>query len=488
MKICFACDLHLPYRRDAAAYQVLEWILDTVRREQPGAFLFAGDCTADGDEAAFRYFLERMGSLNIPFLWIPGNSDLRTPESAGTLRRLHAPCRTLLDGTELLVLCDADGTVEPEACSLLEAAGPDTVVMMHHPPQKLREGHRERMQAWLAAHPGTALFCGHEHAALDEGNLHILRAADPDKARGGLPCVTVYDTGTRQLSRRCWPCPMPQELPRYFGISCYHPAEDIPFAVREGLRCIELRPNFIRQDQRELARLVERWRDAGGENLSVHLPDVAWTEGAVSSPDYRETLEKAAALGADRFTQHVPKISVREASEQPEALARIGDFIAGGFRDLSPACTIGVENMHMTAREAPDASRRYGYLPGEALAFMELLRAGCGQRVGFNLDIGHARNNPPLSQRYTLSTWYAEVGRHAVGYHIHQVVKEDGVLKNHTGISGVYDGLISFGSLFASWRAGQLRPAPFIFEMRVPGAYRQTLDAFRRQLEREREP
>ena len=118
---------------------------------------------------------------------------------------------------------------------------------------------------------------------------------------------------------------------------------------------------------------------------------------------------------------------------------------------------------------------------------MELLRAGCGQQVGFNLDIGHARNNPPLSQRYTLGAWYAEVGRHAVGYHIHQVVKEDGVLKNHTGISGVYDGLISFGSLFAGWRSGQLRPAPFIFEMRVPGAYRQTLDAFRRQLEQERE-
>lgn len=477
MKLCLFCDLHLSQYRNTAQYDVLKWILDTVRENDFDVVLYAGDVTADGDAKVYREFVETMEKLPVPFLWVPGNSDMRTPE---TVRELHACCsplKTRVGEKMILAVNDADGTISDEAYEALSQADDTVVVFMHHPSYALRPEHREKMERWSKAHPEVTLFVGHKHLSKNEGNVHWLQAADPDKAIGEPPCIAVFDTETKTLEKRFYPFSMPQDVYDYFGISCYDPIKQIDFAIEKGLRCIELRPNFITLDQTQLKAKIDCWRKQGGENLSVHLPDVAWEDGTVVSPNYAETLEKAKALGTNRFTQHVPQVSVREATAA--VLKMIADFIAAHFSKMPESCVIGVENMHMRkGKDLPDDSRRYGYLPQETLEFMQLVRQRCRQKVGINLDIGHARNNMPFSQTYPVGVWYGLVGQEIVGYHIHQVTNTENGMENHVAITDIFGPMISLASLLESWEKGRVNHAPFIFEMRPEGAYEATLETF----------
>ena len=90
----------------------------------------------------------------------------------------------------------------------------------------------------------------------------------------------------------------------------------------------------------------------------------------------------------------------------------------------------------------------------------------CPVCVRSMLDIGHARNNAPFSSKYTLGKWYALVGKETVGYHLHQVVLSDGIMKNHYPIMDVYGPLISLSSFFWGWQTGSLCHAPMYLEIR----------------------
>jgi len=477
MKLCLFCDLHLSSYRNTVQYDVLDWILDIIRKNQFDAVLFPGDITADGDLTVYRSFLTRMQSLHIPFLWIPGNSDLRKLETAAEIHAIASPLKTDFGKYTILAVNDSDETVSEEAYTALEQADENTIVFMHHQAFVLKSGHRERMEDWMNTHPEVTVFLGHKHITKDMGNLHWLQASDPDKAIGEPPCIAVYDTESKTIEKLHYPFSMPQDVYDYFGISCYDPMKQIDFSAEHKLPCIELRPTFIQQDQKLLKAKIDAWRAAGGKKLSIHLPDVAWKDGAVYSPVYAETLEKAKLLGADRFTQHVPQVSVRKAS--PAVLNSIADFIGKHFSQMPEDCVIGVENMHMRqGKDLPDDTRRYGYTPEETLAFMKLVRQRCRQKVGIHLDIGHARNNMPFSQKYPVGVWYAMVGSEIVGYHIHQVIKAGAGMENHMAITDIFGPMISLASLLESWKTDKVNKAPFIFEMRPEGAYEKTLETF----------
>ena len=50
MKICFMCDLHLPFCQEALQYDVLKWAVEDVKKKQPDCIAFVGDVTCDGNE------------------------------------------------------------------------------------------------------------------------------------------------------------------------------------------------------------------------------------------------------------------------------------------------------------------------------------------------------------------------------------------------------------------------------------------------------
>ena len=479
MKVCLMCDLHLPTAQNAIQYDVLKWAIENARQAHSDCILYAGDVTCDGNEAVYDFFLSAMKETKIPFFYIPGNSDLRSDKSRESIYQKASRCKNQMKNITVFAINDADKGVCDEQFAELDEAEDNSIVFMHHPIIDHDSQTVDRLSLWREAHPETMLFYGHLHTASMDGSSVSLQAMDPDKAIGEHPCITYYDTDTRMLEQVYYPIEIPDDLDRYWGISCYAPLEQIQFAIDHHLNSLELRPNCVRVDWNELKAAVRRWREAGGENLSIHLPDVGWVDDALSvHSDYAKLLELVKDLQAERVTQHVPMVSVKDVDRDPKILVRIGEYLSEQFNSVSHELVIGIENMHMTARDEAGENRRFGYLPEECLAFMRILKPMCRHTVGINFDIGHARNNAPYSQTYPIGAWLATVGESVVGYHIHQVLHRNGKFENHMPITDVYGPLISFSSLFHCWSTERIRKAPFVFEMRPENAYKETLETF----------
>lgn len=476
------CDLHLPFDKNALQYDVLEWAVCDIKKNKPVCVVYAGDVTCDGNLDVYNYFINKMRSIDIPFYYVPGNSDLRCADSRVEIRKNASQCKNSLNGILIFAVNDCDGTISDGQLSALEEAKDDSIVFMHHPIAALSEKSRENMLKWRESHKNTVLFYGHNHKSEINADSVSLQSMDPDKAIGENPCVTYYDTDTKELRKAYYFCPVPDDLNQHFGISCYRVAEDIELAVENNLKNIELRPNCLGIDKNMLSEYIEKWRRSGGENLSIHLPDIAYKNGEVIADAHLdEYIEMAKYLKADRFTQHVPVVSVRTVTEDKNALENICTYLAERINTIEHDIVIGVENMHMTSADTPDDNRRFGYIPEECVEFMELLGSKCRHKVGINFDIGHARNNMPYSQKYQISTWFSHLGKYIVGYHIHQVTLKDGVFENHMPITEVCGHLISYCSFFRCWSEERINKAPVVFEMRPDGAYSTTLKTFKRR-------
>lgn len=476
MRICFFCDLHLPVIKTALQYDVLEWAIKDIRKQNPECIVFAGDVTADGNLQTYEYFLARMQDIGIPFLYIAGNSDLRDGEYKDVIRKNVSPCLTLINGVKFFALNDSERCLSDVELQALEQADSESIVFMHHAPSTLRSPAKEAFLAWYERHEDVKIYHGHEHYFLEKDGCVSLPATDPDKSIGERPCIIYYDTRDKSLERAFFDCALPQDLGGYLGISCYRVEEQIALATKQGLKHLELRPNILSVDERRLQEGLCKWRKQGGTRLSLHLPEVGYSEtGAFLQEGYERLVDLGVRLQAERFTQHVPLVSVKTVKENASALTEIAELIARAFARVPSDCIIGVENMHMTKTDEPNETRRFGYTPEETLVFMRALREKCKQRVGVNFDIGHARNNAPYSQKYQISTWFAMLGKDIVAYHLHQVKARGNGFENHTEIDDIYGHLISYASFFRCWQDEKIARAPVILEMRPEHAYETSL-------------
>ena len=480
MKICFMCDLHLSPNKNTLQYDALDFAVGIIERRFPDAVCYVGDVTCDGNVSVYREFVMKMESLGIPFLYIPGNSDLRCPASLDEIKTLSSEVRTTIDGRTVWAVNDCDRTVSEETLELLWAASPRDVVFLHHPIDHLREPYASRMAEWRAANPDVYVFNGHKHAVRHSGNDFWLQTLDPDKAIGEPPSITFFDTETGITEPVYYYSSVPADIHKYIGISLYNVPEQIAIAIKYKLRALELRKNCVDYDVNELSALIAEWRSVGGENLSIHLPDVRYVSGeAVTDPRMSEYMALADMLSIDRFTQHVPRVTVAEVKSGDRVLERLADAVAGYYDSVKREITIGIENMHMTSKDGEGDDRRFGYAPDECLEFMRLVSERTRHKVGINLDIGHARNNGHISKTYQIGTWLEMVGRYIVGYHIHQVNNPNGgKVENHLPITDIHGRLISFGSFFRAWCFGMINKAPVVLEMRPEGAYETTLSLF----------
>jgi len=480
MKICFMCDLHLPFNQDALQYDVLKWAAEDVIKKQPDCVAFVGDVTCDGNEEAYEYFVKVMKDTGIPFFYIPGNSDLRCSETKDSIYRNASTCKNEMNGVTIFAVNDSDRNISDEQFNELNNAGKNSIVFMHHPITSHNEQTILKLSEWRKNHSEVKLFYGHLHCSDVCENTISLQAMDPDKSIGESPCITYYDSETKELRKAYYFSPVPTDIYDSFGISCYKPIEQIKFAIENELKHIELRPNCVDvEDVEILKNLVKCWRDSGGESLSIHLSDIGWANGNVTASEKHDKLvELVKLLKADRITQHVPLVSVKEVRDNPEILTAICACLAEKLNSIDHNIVVGIENMHMTAKDKPDDTRRFGYIPEECIEFMEMLAVKCKHNVGINFDIGHARNNAPYSQKYQISTWLSMIGKYAVGYHIHQVNYEDGVFENHMPITDIYGHLISYASFFKYWSSERINKVPVIFEMRPENAYEITLKTF----------
>ena len=480
MKISIMEDLHLPYHEGAMQYEALRFYLNCIENGGVELLVVPGDFTADGNRETAERFFDMLAALSVPSVVMTGNADFRCAETKAYFRAVTAAPKHILGGYTLITLRDGEGFVPDADLELLSSADEKTLVFLHHPIEALPEPARSRLSAFVEAHPETPVFVGHAHIEKREGNVFYLNAADPDKAIGEEPCIYEYDTDTGALSKTHFPCPIPEDLSAFIGISAFRPIEDLAYAAERGLYAVEFRPSVIKEDRAALASGVRRFREAGGKCLSFHFPNIAERDGSLAN---KEDLLSFAIfvcdLGADRVTVHAPSVPLKMLERDPSLLGKIADLAAETIAVLPASCAVGIENMHMAGDDTP-VDRRFGYTPEECRSFIEMLRKRCiGRKIGFHFDTGHARNNIPLSQVYTQSVWMAELGAEAVGYHIHQVLLENGKFLNHYPITEPYGALISYAAFFSMWARGRLGKAPVFLEIRPtqedPAPYKKSL-------------
>lgn len=476
MKICFVADLHLPDTDNTVQYKVLEWMLSDIRHRNVDLVVFAGDYTANGAKVALEKFRDAIAGLEIKTVIIPGNSDYRLKETRDEVRRMASDPLFEQEGCKLIALMDGEGTISEEIWKLLDQLDEHSLVCGHHPPDSLRSPHRERLNSWLNEHPGVLYFCGHKHfSGWVNDSAYLLTAADPDKAIGENPGITYFDTETKQLSKSYFECPVPSDFREYIGLSCRNPEDDIPYAIAHGIRHLEVRSNYALWMTEPIQNLIQQWRKNGGVTLSVHAPDIFLKgEPAYNEEAWVSLITVVNTLSADRITLHVPNIPVGKGSDA--YLHDIADHVAMYLSQMPDKLMVGIENMHMTPSEKPDENRRYGYVPEEVLRFISILREHTLHPVGSHLDVGHARNNAPYSQKYPIGSWYRLVGKQVNGYHIHQVIMTEHGMENHMPIDRWYGSLISYASFFREWCDGVLNKAPVFLEIRPKNGHLVTFE------------
>ena len=493
MKFIVLADLHLPDRTDTVKEQVLNWIVDVVKQEQPDYLIGAGDLTAYGTIPASERLVQKLKSTGVPFLLTPGNAELRSPEVANQVAQI---LKSIDEKETPFRMIDTSGgwLMYPEQLQDL----PDGAILVTHSPLGcLSQKDRETFSP--ALEKCNLLITGHLHKDEVNGKCHIVRGLDPDKAIGGVPALVVFEQKANEWIRRdvsytaadpgSWTPEERQDFLDHLGLSAMYETMDvITFATEQKVKCLEIRFQlFDPAALEELNRAIQKWRATGGKHLSYHMPDIGWREGSVSGvTNAVKAAEQVIAIGCDRVTLHVPHFSVGMAKDANiyhsvlKETAKVVDFL------VSSGVCVGIENMHMTPGEKTDDNRRYGYTTAECLRWINDLRAMVSkpERVGYHFDIGHARNNAPYSSQEPVSSWLAAMGPDFNGMHLHQIRHNpDGSMENHTPLLQLYQPLISLASLFLAWHNGTIRHSPMFLEIRG-GTGPESLLALRRLIDK----
>lgn len=474
MQVAVFADLHWTEETSRLKGEILRWAVGEAVRRGASAIVCAGDMVGSGRRAEAQSVVAVLADSPIPISFTPGNAELRTPEES-------ADVNDILSGVpppEGVTLLDSSAGLNEE--TLRDTLSTGLLVVTHVPPpaQSVRRCPGSSAPAVAFS---TAVVAGHTHRDSDLDGISIVRGLDPDKAQGGPPAFAIFERGADGAWRRAEDCVFPGIVPEEWtdnfrrafledlGLSAMSdPFGALDFAIAGGVACLELRDRTWKpEDAAALRARTSDWRASGGRILSLHLPELSFKDGeAFNVETLYDASRIALSLGCDRATLHVPKIP---AADYETSLDLMRNAYAEALSPLAGSgIAIGVENMHMTAADKEDFSRRrFGYTPEECARQIELLRSIPGLRVGFHLDIGHARNNAPFSTRYPIGAWYELLGAEVNGMHVHQVEQApDGTFLNHRPLTGFFESLISLSSLVMARQRGILPRAPMFLEIR----------------------
>lgn len=321
---------------------------------------------------------------------------------------------------------------------------------------------------------GSIVFAFDDRNGLASEYTLNLQTLNPDKATGENPCISYFNTDTGELRKAYYFCPVPTDLYRYFAIACSGDEKDMELAVQNELKSLELRSDCLELGKEKLLVNIEKWRKNGGDDLSVHLPDVAYEGGEVIVDElFDECVGLAKRLNANRVTIPMPAADADEVRSDETALEKICSFLAERLSLIDQSIVIGIENADMMSKAQYADSRNFGCTPEECIQFVQLLSSKCKHRAGIVLDVANAANNA-----YPLSVWFAMAGKYIAGYRIYQPDYKNGLLGARMPITGIYGPGISYASFFRCWLEGKINKAPVIFDMSEQDAYDTTLKTF----------
>lgn len=206
--------------------RTLDEVLNAIAREQAGAemLLATGDISANGSEASYRRFLDKMQRVRTPWFWLPGNHD--EPARMAQLAPARSAEMVTLGNWRLLLL---DTSLEGEICGglhraqlqrlqqlLHECRQHPVMILMHHQPvpvgsdwidgHMLREGREPLLDMVRAAPQVKALVWGHVHQQFDS---RIQRPGFADLQLHATPSTSV------QFTPGSGPFAVDDEMPGY---------------------------------------------------------------------------------------------------------------------------------------------------------------------------------------------------------------------------------------------------------------------------------
>ncbi|MFH1476146.1 MAG: metallophosphoesterase [Verrucomicrobiota bacterium] len=508
--IAIIADIHLSDTPGASQWACLDWALNVLKKKRPSAIVVIGDITSCGQSNAAQNFRRRLDETKIPFLITAGNAELRDKTSAARLCKILKTGNRLETRNATILAVDsasatvADADIAECERELAAANGKPVVVVTHVPPKFLPARVRKWFEKKLAGGNISLLVAGHNHRDIvvnyARGALMVVRGLDPDKAIGGPPALAFMELSGGKWKRadevfaEGSPAGLTDHARREFadllGICCLdEPMATLDFAAENLIRCVELRAKNLHAPAKTLARKIARWRNRGGKNLFLHMPNLQFNPGSgqASEPaEWLACLRQCVVLGVNRLTIHVPaSVPVNRMAADSPIRAAVFRFLVRHLLPLTKNnIKIAVENLHMPQGRPADGSCGFGYLPDECHDWIKQLRGELGaDKVGFLLDVGHARNNEPFSKTIGLSDWYARLGRETLAYHVHQVnVIHEITMKNHQGIKCLYGPIISFSGFLWAWRKRQLNHAPILVEVSNFVSRRKTVKYLQKML------
>lgn len=485
MKIGFICDMHLPADRTSPQYAFLEQGISALKKDNIKFLINLGDISACGDTNAFNLYFSAVSGLK--HYTVIGNSDVRDAKTRCNIENSANGFVLKVGKRKIIGINTPNAMIKETEKALLDELENGDILVLHHSPKSLVLESRVYLEDILNSKSITVVH-GHSHYATDytSGSSHIigLRAIDPDKSIGDFPCVTYFDITDDQIAYSEKVIEIGKgaisDISKHFGLSCADNLKDIRFAIDNNVKYIELRcANSYNCIEDGVVELVNEWRKKTNGYLSIHFPNVYCDENGFRGEEAVEcALHFANLLKAEGITIHPPKTHV-SFMQREEIKNRFIELYAYIAKSVADNVKIGIENLHLGKNEKAD-NRNFGYTPDEVSTFVDEVNKALDKkdRVGHLLDVGHARNNGVFSQKYPVGRWYCLIGKKIVAYHMHQVVRIDGKLKNHQAIEDWFGPMISFASFFYSWEKGILNHAPIFLEVRGFENYAKTIESF----------
>ncbi len=485
MKIAFLCDTHLPVSKKSPQYVFFKRAVEKLRLDGINMLVNLGDITSYGEGEAFENYLSELDGLEHYYVF--GNSEVRDENTLNEIMTLKTePCFKVGSRT-FLGINTPYGDIDTNDRERLAGLRDGDVVFLHHYVKSLHKDSREFFEE-LLSQKSLTVFHGHAHYYIDDNvgksRVYGLRALDPDKSIGDYPCITYVDVSDDSISFSEQLFGVGEkalfDVRENFGISCVDNLRDIDYAIEHDVKNVEIRCRKASDIDYSAVSLVKKWRDSGGNYLSLHMPDIKYENGEFSGVDvWHSALEYAKKLGVNGLTIHPPKAKCRDMTDKA-VYDKFLEYFVNAVNFVGDSVNIGIENMHLGKGEIDDQNRGFGCSPEEVAAWIDAMNIKLGKpgRVGHILDVGHARNNGIIASTNPISRWYEKMGNRTVAYHIHQSVKADKGLKNHYPIVDWFGPMISYVSFFYAWESGMINNVPIFLEVKGADNYDVSVKAF----------
>ncbi|MBQ2615145.1 MAG: TIM barrel protein [Clostridia bacterium] len=485
MKLAVLCDMHMGSVH-SPQYAFFQYFANKMEEDNIPCILCLGDITAYGEKEVFDAYVKEMSRFNHHY--VIGNSDVRSEKTQAAFLGEATGFDISLDGIRILGINTPFGKIEEKDRPAILGMQDGEVLAMHHSIHMLDEDSRAFITK-VAEEKALTILHGHSHKTFDFvlGKSRVLgfRAADPDKSIGDYPCVTYVEMTKDGVSYeevlRKAPQSVLKDIEGHFGISCVDNHRDVAYALEKNVYGVELRCNGAGWEPDDtLIPLIDAWREKTHGYLSVHMPNLRFRDGEITGKDtWYQAVDYAKKVGADGLTIHPPRVKKPDMQQGGKAWQEFLQLYLYAVEAMPERVKVGIENLHMEADETDDDKRGFGYCPDEVLSWIAAINDHFGrERVGHTLDVGHARNNGPLAQKFPCSRWYELMGSKTVAYHIHQIVPNEYGLSNHNAIEQWLAPVISYAAFFYSWEANIINHCPVFLEVRGCENYQKSIDAF----------